>query len=299
MMGNNAGQITSEYTNAAYKTNKGDMVIVTSQFGVHLIQVEDQKGSVKVIQVSAVDKPITPSSNTQNASYNKAQTFLGALTKDNFDALAKKNGLIKKSASDQNALSSSLPGLDNAREVVKWAFKADKGDYGDQVFVVGNQYIIPALTEIKPMGTLPLDAVKKKIEPAVRNHVKARILIDKLQAAVTGSSTIDQVAQKAGTKVVPVQNVVLANPVIPGTSTEYKVVGTIFGSKPNKISNPVEGQHGVYVFVVDNFINPAPLTNAVREREQIAQALIQRSQNEVFDALKDKANVKDYRSKFL
>ncbi|MEO6851677.1 MAG: SurA N-terminal domain-containing protein [Mucilaginibacter sp.] len=299
MMANGAGKITSEYTDAAYKTNKGDMVIVTSQFGVHLIQVEDQKGSTKVIQVAIVDKPITPSSITQNAAYSKAQGFLGALTKDNFDAEAQKDGLVKKTATDINALASSLPGLDNAREVVRWAYKAEKGDYGDQVFVVGDQYVIPALTAIKPMGTLALGDVKKKIEPAVMNHVKAKMLTDKLQGAMNGSSTIDQVAQKAGSNVMPVQNVVLANPVIPGVSTEYKVVGAVFGSKPNKLSSPVEGDHGVYVFVVDNFINPAPLTNAVREREQIAQALIQRSQNDVLDALKDKANVKDYRSKFL
>ena len=56
---------------------------------------------------------------------------------------------------------------------------------------------------------------------------------------------------------------------------------------------------GVYVFTVDGFTNPAPLNNAVREREQIAQAILQRAQNQVFDALKDKANVKDNRAKFL
>ncbi len=299
MMGAGQGQITAEYTNAAFKAKKGDLIVVTSQFGVHLIEITDQKGSVKVAEVAVVDKPIVPSSNTQNAAYSKAQSFLAGLTKDNFDAMAKKAGLMKKSAADINGLASALPGLEGAREVVKWAFKADKGDYGDQVFVVGNQYVIPVLTGIKPKGTLPLDAVKKQIEAAVRNHVKAKMLTDKLQAAANGASSIDQVAQKSGSKVVPVQNVVFANPVIPGLATEYKVVGTIFGSKPNKVSAPIEGDHGVYVFSVDNFINPAPLTNALREREQIGQALVQRSNSQLFDALKDKANVKDYRSKFL
>jgi peptidyl-prolyl cis-trans isomerase D len=246
-----------------------------------------------------VDKPITASTKTQAAAYSKAQAFLGALTKGNFDAVVKKEGLTKKVANDVNALAASLPGLDNAREVVRWAFKAEKGDYGDQVYVVGDQYIIPVLTTIKPKGILPLEAVKKQIEPAVRNHVKAKQLTDKLQAAANDASTPDQVAQKAGSKVVPVQNIVFANPVIPGLSVEYKVVGAVFGSKPNKLSKPIEGQHGVYVFSVDNFINPAPLANAVRERQQIGQTLLQRSESQLFDALKDKANVKDYRSKFL
>ncbi|MDP9047063.1 MAG: peptidylprolyl isomerase, partial [Bacteroidota bacterium] len=133
----------------------------------------------------------------------------------------------------------------------------------------------------------------------VKNQVKAKLLSAKFQAALTGSSSIDQLAQKSGSKVVPVQNVVFANPVIPGSSAEYKVIGTVFGSQPNKISKPVDGQTGVFVFVVDSFTNPAPLTNAVREKQQIGQALLQRADSQIFDALKEKANVKDYRAKFL
>ena len=34
-------------------------------------------------------------------------------------------------------------------------------------------------------------------------------------------------------------------------------------------------------------------------KEQLGQALLQRSNSQIFEALKDKANVKDYRAKFL
>ncbi len=292
------GKMVPVFEDAAFNGKKGDLVIVTSQFGVHLIQIEDQKGSSTVAKVATVDKAITPSTKTQTIAYNKAQAFLGTLSKGNFDAAAKKAGLVKKTATDAQALAAALPGLDDARQVVRWAFKAEVGDFGDQVYVVGEQYIIPVLTQIKPKGIPPLDQVKKQIETQVRNHVKATQLIDKMQAAVTGASTIDQVAQKVHAAVMPVQNVVLANPVIPGVSAEYTVVGTMFGSKPNKLSKPIEGTHGVYVFVVDNFINPAALTNATTEKQQIAQAMLQRSQGAIFDALKDKANVKDNRSNF-
>jgi peptidyl-prolyl cis-trans isomerase D len=290
------GAMVPVFEDAVFNGKKGELKVVTSQFGVHLIQIEDQKGSSPVVEVAVVDKPVTASAKTQSAAYSKAQAFLGNLTKDNFDAEVKKAGLVKKTANDVNAMASGLPGLDNAREVVRWAFKADQGSFADQVYIVGDQYIIPILTTIKPKGVLPLDVVKKQIEPAVRNHVKAKQLMDKLQS---GGSTIDQVAQKTDSKVVPVQNIVFANPVIPGLSLEYKLIGTIFGSQLGKLSKPVEGQHGAYVFVIDNFINPAPLNNAVREKEQLGQALLQRSQGQIFEALKDKANVKDYRAKFM
>jgi len=293
------GAMVPQFETAAFAGKKGDLKTVVSQFGVHLIEIEDQKGSSKVVEVAVVDKAITPSSKTQTVAYSAAQKFLGSLSKGNFDAEVKKEGLTKKTAADVNALASSFQGVDNARELVRWAYKADKGDFGDQVYEAGNQYIVPVLTEIKPKGTLPLEAVKKQIESAVRNQVKAKQLIAKLQEAENGASSIDQVAQKAGAKVVPVQNVVFNNPVIPGLSLEYKVVGTIFGSKPNKLSKPIQGEHGVYVFSLDNFIGPAQLANAVREKTQLEQTISQRSQGLIFDALKDKADVKDYRSKFL
>lgn len=293
------GQITPEYTNAAFKAKKGDLIVVTSQFGVHLIQVEDQKGSIKVVKVAIVDKPIQSSSKTQTVAYSKAQGFLGALTKDNFDAEAKKEGLKIINAEDVNGTAAGLPGLDNARDVVRWAFKADKGDLTDKVFTVGDQYIIPRLSQIKPKGTLSLDAVKKQIEPAVRNEVKAKQLDEKFQAALSGSSSIDLVAQKTGTKAVPVQNIVFANPVIPGQSAEYKLIGSIFGSKPNTLSKPVNGQQGVFVYFVDGFTNPAALTNNVRQKQQISQVLEQRAQGQILEALKDNANVKDNRAKLL
>lgn len=294
-MGGGQGQITPEYTNAAFKAGKGDLIVVTSQFGVHLIQVEDQKGSVKVVKVAVVDKPITASSKTQTVAYSHAQQFLGNLTKDNFDAEVKKEGLKKSVAEDFTGVAASLPGLDNARDIVRWAYKAEKGDITDKVFTVGDQYVVTRLTEIKPKGILSLDAVKKQIEPAVRNEVKAKQLAEKFQ----GATSIDQAAQKAGVKVVPVQNVVFANPIIPGASLEYKVIGSIFGSKLNTLSKPINGQQGVYVYVVDSFTNPPALTNNVREKQQIAQALMQRAAGQVLDALKDNAIVKDNRAKLL
>jgi peptidyl-prolyl cis-trans isomerase D len=293
------GSMVAPFEDAAFSGKKGDLKIVTSQFGVHLIQIEDQKGIAKSEKIAVVDLPLKASSATQTVVYSKAQTFLASLNKDNFDELIKKDGVQKKSATDVNAIAGFVPGIENAREIVRWAFGAEIGDFSDKVYITGDQYIVARLVKIKKKGTLPLEDVKTEIAPMVKNRVKAKMLSEKFQAALAGSSTIDQVAQKAGTQVNPLQNIVFANPMIPGASAEYKLVGTIFGSQPNKLSKPVEGQQGVYVFVVDNFVNPTPLTNTVREREQISQMLMQRAQQAIFEALKDKANVKDYRAKFL
>lgn len=293
------GAMIPAFEDAVFNGKAGDYKIVTSQYGVHLIEIESQKGSSKVVKVAVVDKPIDASGKTQSAAYNKAQSFLASVNKDNFGQQAKQSGLPIKKAVDVTGVASNMPGLENARELVRWAYKADKGDLVDQVYTAGDQYVVAQLTQVKPKGILPLEDVKEQIKPQVINEVKAKQLAEKLQSASNGASTVEQVAQKAGTKAVPVENIVFANPVIPGLSVEYKVIGSVFGAPLKKLSKPVDGQSGVYVYLVDSFLNPAPLTNAVRQKEQISQTLLQRADNQIFDALKDKANVKDFRAKFL
>jgi peptidyl-prolyl cis-trans isomerase D len=294
------GAFVKEYVDASFNAKKGDLKIVTSQYGVHLIEILDQKGSAKVVKLAIIDKPLAASSKTQTAVYSKAQSFLASLTKDNFDEEVKKEGLTKKTAEDITGTASGAPGLDNTRDLIRWAFNdAEKGDFTDKIYTSGNYYVIAKLTQIKAKGVLTLDDVKKQIKPQVLNIAKAKLLTAKLNDAVKSASGIDQVAQKMGGKVTPVENVVFANPVLPGASQENKLIGAIFGSQPNKISKPVEGEKGVYVYAIDSFVNPAALSNTSRQKDQIGQALSQRAENGILEALKEKANIKDYRAKIL
>jgi len=292
------GAMVPVFEDAVFTGKKGDLKIVTSQFGVHLIEIEDQKGSSKVVKVAIVDKALTPSSKTQTAAYAQAQAFLSKTTGDPFDKIVKAEKLKKMTAEDVTANASAVNGLENARDVVKWVYGAKTGDVSNQVFELGNQYVVARLQAIKPKGMLALDLVKKQIEPAVLNEVKAKKLEEKFNA-IKGASDLEKVAAAVGGKVTPVQNVVFANPIIPGVAQENKVIGVIFGSPLHKISKPVDGQNGVYVFVVDSFNNPPPMNNGLKERQQIAQTMLQRIDTDVFNVLKDKANVKDYRAKFF
>ena len=293
------GAMVAPFDDAAFSGKKGDLKIVESQYGVHLIEIEDTKGSSKAVKVAVVDAPLRSSTETQTAVYSKAQGFLGSLTKDNFDQQVKKDGFKKQTATDVSGTAASVMGIPSARDLVRWAFGAEKGDISDKIYTEGDQYVVARLVQIKPKGFLSLEDVKKQIQPMVLNQVKGKQLTAKLQAALSGSATMDQVAQKSGTTVMPIQNMVFANPVIPGSSAEYKLIGTVFGSQPNKLSKPVAGQTGVYVFDVDSFTNPPPLTDALRIKQQLGQALMQRADAQIFEALKDKANVKDYRAKYL
>jgi peptidyl-prolyl cis-trans isomerase D len=295
------GAMIPAFEEAVFNGKTGDMRIVTTQFGVHVIRIDKQIGSSKVVKVAIVDKALGSSNKTQQEAYTKATTFLSRVNSaKEFDAEAKKEGLAKLVAENVVAAQASIPGLESPRELVRWAYRADEGDVSDQVFTIDNKFVIGKLIDIREKGTLPLEKVKTAIEPAVRKHVKAEMLKEKFSGAFdAGAKTIAQVGLKLGKVPMPVQNIVFANPIIPGLSQENKVIGTVFGLQPGKMSKPIEGESGVYVVSLNGFSNPPALTNVFKQKEQIQQTLIQRSQGEAFNALREKADIKDNRASFF
>ncbi|MGY4383117.1 peptidyl-prolyl cis-trans isomerase D [Pedobacter sp. UYP24] len=292
------GQMVPEFENAAFNGSPGDLKVVTSQFGIHLLKIEKQIGSSKVVKLAYIEKNLAPSNKTKDAAYKKASSFLNEVKDGNFAELAQKKGYKVAVADKITPTQGYAPGLDNPRQLIRDAYGAKKGETLDQVYQMDNSFVIAHLTDIRPKGPLSLDLVKKEIEPMVRNAVKSKLLKEKMDKALSGSGNLNQVAQKIGKSVLPVENMVLANPVIPGAAQENKLVGTVFGSQPGKLSKSVIGEGGVYAFVVDGFANPAPLANTYKQKEAMMQLNSQRSLGAAFQALQDKIDIKDNRVKF-
>lgn len=293
------GAMIPAFENAVFNGSVGQLMIVNTQFGVHLINVQNQIGSSKVVKIAVVDKALAPSSSTEQAAYQKAQSFLSNVSNlSQFEENAQKAKLNKLVGADVGPLQSSLPGLEDARNLIRWVYKSDEGKVSEEIFNIGDKYVVAVLTKVKPEGTLSLENVKKQIEPEVKKAVQAKVLLAKFEKAAAGGTNLAQVAQKLGAQVTPVENVVFANPVIPGVAQENKVIGAIFGSQPNKLSKIIEGDRGIYIYTVKSFTNPPALTNMLRVKEQLEQTISQQVDASVFEVLRKKAKIKDNRSKF-
>lgn len=292
------GAMVPEFENAAFDGRTGDIKVVKSQFGVHVIKIEKQVGSSKVVKLAYIEKTLAPSQKTRDAAYKKANAFLSEVKSDNFSALAQKQGYTVGLADRITATQGYAPGLDNPRQLIRDIYQADKGKVLSEVYTMDNAYVVAQLTNIKPKGQLSLEDVKKQIEPQVLSAKKGKMLAEKMDKALAGANNIAAVASKVGKTATPVQNMVFANPIIPGLSQENKVVGAVFGSQVGKLSKTIIGDRGVYVFVVDGFTNPAPLANTFKQKETMLTNISQRSLGSAFQALQEKSDIKDNRVKF-
>lgn len=291
-----AGAMVKEFNDACFDGKVGDMPIVTTQFGVHLIEITGKGNPTLQIRVATVDRKIEPSQRTFDAAYNKANAFAAKNTSAaDFDSSIVKEGLSKRIADNIRETDKNIPGLDQPRELVRWAYQAKKDDIS-KVFTFGDKFVIAKLVDIREKGILPLDAVRDQVTVEARKQKKGEMLIEKMNA--TGAKSVDDMAAKLNTAAMDADNVSFASPFVPGLGNEPKLVGTAFGMKAGQLSKPIAGDNGVCVMFVKAFTEPVAKTDFSDNAKQLGDQRRSRSEYEVLNALKETANIEDNRGKF-
>ncbi len=293
------GMMVQPFNDAAFKGAVGDMPIVESQFGIHLIEIQGKGNLTRKVKVSTVSRRLEPSSKTTRGAFAKANEFAGKnRTSEAFERAIAEQKLNKRLADNIKEADKSIPGLENPREMIRWAYKANKGDVSPKVFEFGDKYVVAHVAEIREKGFAPLDQIKEEIEAGARKEKKAEQLIEKASAALNGTSSIEALAPKLNTSVGIADNVVFAYPGIPAAGNEPEVVGTAFTLKQGQLSKPIKGNAGVFVIVMESFIEPKPTKDYSANKAQLLNNIKGRADYELFNSLKDKAGVEDNRGKF-
>ena len=178
---------------------------------------------------------------------------------------------------------------------MRWAFSNEKGTIS-KAFEFNNKFVVAKLTSIKEKGTSTIEDVKDQLMLEARKDKKAELISEKFKKA--GASTIEEFAQKMQLPVETDTSTTFTAPYLSKAGFEPYVVGCAFGLKPGKLSAPAKGQNGVFVLQVVSFKSAPPTTDYTFIKKEMMGQLQQRSQYEVTNALREKANVQDYRGKF-
>jgi peptidyl-prolyl cis-trans isomerase D len=294
------GMMVKPFNDACFEGKKGELQIVESQFGVHLIEVMDKGKESRRLLISTVERSSTPSSATYQYFYGKASEFAGKNNnKALFEKAAKDQGLNKRSAEYLRETDRNFNGIENAREVVRWAYGAKKEEVSP-VFQIGDKYIVAMLTKIKEKGTLPLEEVKEQVELEAKKEIKAQKFISEFEANMKSATTLEQIAQKMNLQLETASNQSFINGVLGSYGREAGVVGAAFGSKAKLMSKPTKGDNAVFVYIITDFTEPQASTDNYKSNATtVGTSIKQRVDYEIFDALKEKADIEDRRATFF
>lgn len=292
------GQMVKPFNDACFEGKKGDLTIVESQFGVHLILLVDKGKDVKKVQVAMIENKVNPSTATYQKIFNKANQFAGSNnTREKFESAATTQNLSKKVANMVREADKTIPGLEQPRELVRWAYKAQKNEVS-QVFEISNRFVVAVVTEIREKGFAPVEQVKPELEALVRKDKKIEIISKKLNDMIKAGKSLNDIALATQSTVQKAEAINFASFQIPGAGVEMKVIATAVATSLGKTSQAIGGNSGVYVLKVTN-VTKGTATDVKTEKQQLASGFRSRSEGQAFEAMKKIADVMDYRGKFF
>ena len=284
------GQMTGKFNDFVFNNPIGKIGLVETEFGFHIINVTDKQDGVRLATVA---RRIEASESTTDKVYNKAVTFEMEANEKDFATVAKASGLTVIPAIKVSAMDENIGGVQNQRQIVKWAFdkKTSVGDVKRyEVPNLGN--VIIKLVKVNKEGLMAVDQARPVIETRLKNQKKVELIKAKLKG-----STLEAIAQSAGVTVQNAMDVSIENAVLPGFGQEQRAVATAFAMAPNKVSAPIEGASAVFV-VMQKSIVKAPAISDYSPYLAVLKGQNASAPGRVITALKDNAEIKDNRPVF-
>ena len=293
------GSMVPTFNNACVNGKVGDVVLIESQFGYHVINITGKTTPVKKVRLAIVARKVEAGNETFAKSYSEASSFAGEnTTTEAFEKGVTAKGLNKRTMERIRPSEGQLPGIENAREVIRWAFnkKSEKGNVS-QVFDCTGKYVVATLKMIREKGIAPLDQIKNDIKTLVMREKKAEVIMAKLDK-VAATKDFGQMAKTLGSKIDTIQNITFASPNLPFYGREPAVVGTAFGLKKDQISKPVKGEVAAFLIKIDEVAPAAPAVNYDNEKSVLVNNFRSRVYREVYQTIMDKTKIVDNRTTF-
>ena len=293
------GQMVPEFNEFCFTGAAGAKKVVKTQFGYHVIEIQNQSNFKPAYKIAILAKPILTSNETFNMATQAATK--AAINKDakSLGEYAAKNGLkIVEYPTVLKENDFTVGNMQDARSLVRWAFEAKKNEVSSPI-AVGNDQVVATVNKIFAEGVQDAATARPMAEAAVRNQKKADIIIKKLgnyTTLETAAAAYGKQVQMAGAD----SSITLAGKIINGIGSEPKLIGAAFNKENlTKPSTPIIGNSGVFVIKV-TAVQP---TIEQTPEQKIAQATgrmnaIKGQAGNWFEALRKQATVKDNRSKF-
>jgi len=289
------GMMVEPFEKACFAAKTGDMVIVETQFGVHIVEILGKRSKARTIRYTMIDRKVKPLQETENAIRDKANEFRDAIPDGTkFEETATKFNLIILEGELYDS-QRRIGQLANSRNLAVWMLNSVENDVS-AVETCGDKIVVARLVNIKEKGNPSFEDVKELMEFPARQDKKAELMMKQMN----GAASLEELAVKMRTNVRDSVDVSFASLTVPKAgANEPEVIGTITSlSKDQKgaITVPIKGKMGVYVVqLVDVYETN---TGKPYTENKTNMTLTRRSMagQKAFDALKKKGNVVDKRS---
>jgi len=143
---------------------------------------------------------------------------------------------------------------------------------------------------------VPLEDVRAEIESRVRKELKAKMIVEEINAL--NFNSLSELAAAMNTQVQQALKATFLSSQIQNLGNEPALVGIVSASEKEVLSNPIVGNNAVFVAKVLSKNEARNSGDFSKQKTQIIQALKQTASSSAYNAIKENAGVIDNRNDF-
>jgi hypothetical protein len=289
----------SLFFNEGLKMKLKDIKVVETNIGYSIFYLKEKTKPIQKARVAALQRQIEPSNQTYQDTYTRASAFAGQnKTQEAFDKAATDGKLQKRSAPGIKQMDNSVMGLSPARELVRWTFSENvKTGEVSPVFDMTGKFVVAILKNTTEKGPTPLDKLKERIEPNVRNFKKIEMTAEKTGKTFQSNKDLATFAKENNVRV-DTTDIKFSGYGRTAIANEAEIVGKLFTLAKDQPLGPLTGNYGLYFVKIIDIIEPAKKEDFYMEKMQMQGAFSSRAGG-AYNAIEKTAEINDNRALFF
>jgi parvulin-like peptidyl-prolyl isomerase len=300
-------QMVGTFETAAFGAKKGDVVgPVLSQFGYHIIKVEDmrKKGDDKEVKARHILLKIEMGQNTRSDYRRKATLFSYDAQDYGFSAAQDSHLVQSLNANTIGEKDIFLGTLGPFRSAVRWAFNAEMGATSDPL-ESNEYYAVFSLDSITPEGVKPFEDAKIQVRATLsrdRENDAAKSLAIELKNSVDSGVPFDAIAKdNKSIELIPSDTKKLSGSFV-SLGRSDQITGALLNARNGDLIGPVKTYRGYSIIQVME-ISPFDSTSWLAQKDLVRLDLVRQKQNRVYQSwmadMKNDADIVDNRKYYF
>jgi len=270
---------------------------VKTKNSLNIVEVTAKTSPVAKSKVAVVSMQVTPSQSTISTSYNKLNRLVADNpTADKFFAAAEKAGYEVMQAQTLRETDNTLAQLPQMRQAIRFVFNNELGNISTILENQSNQFVVIGVTGVSDGEYQNVENVTNILQRELINEQKANKIAEDWKAR--NITSLDALAKENNLKVDSARFVNFSINRIAGIGEEPSLIAAATTASKDKISEPVKGKTGVYVFKVVSNIKSQEVFNMAQEKASWNASNMYRLMYQAMPAVRKSMKVTDSRIRF-
>lgn len=292
-----------------FQAEKGNLYILPTQFGLHLVEVTGQKFETKEegIRYSTLSENIVPSTETQRSEYDRVVDIISQVSGvENLKSALSGMGMTMQNTPPLKRNDYNIPGVvtgNTGRDITRWLFTpgVKAGETSPEVYIFkdpelfyDSKLYLVGLDEINA-GDLPsIASARALLEKTIREEKKSALLAKNLSG-----KNIDAAAAEYAVEIQEAPNLTLGGTFLPGIGSEPGLAGAMSSMNTGDVIGPFAGNTGVYYVRMVSKTDAPAITNLAQTKRSIASSSQGRVGSKLWEAVRNAVDIQDKRYTFF